>query len=194
MIDHVRQEPIECRRADRTSGAGTQRKGTKARQHLVVLHERGALLVARIDHVGPSGPPDGVAVCVHLEQVLSLASGETLDSFRLGRARAVELVRRCELLVDELDAVLGIEVQPHGQLIGSDATRKPVRPQPKRAVGAHRASPGRVGARRDQELTVEVEVGGQVAPTADENPRQPAAASSREADAHPVARALHHEG
>ena len=159
-----------------------------------MFHERGALLVARIDHVCPSGSPDGVAIRVHLQQVLSLAPGETLDSFRLDRESPVALVRRRELLGGELDTVLGIEVQPNREIIVSDIAPEPVWSQPKRAVGPHRASPGRVRASGDQELPVEVEVGSQIATASQDNPPQSAALPSGEADAHPVARALHREG
>ena len=85
VIEHVLQRPIVPVAPTGPVGPGP-REGTEAWQNLVMFHEWGALLVARIDHVCPSGPPDRIAIRVHLQQVLSLASGEPLDNFRLGRA------------------------------------------------------------------------------------------------------------
>ena len=83
----------------------------------MALEERLVVVVAGVEDVGARRIADGVAVGVHLQQVLTPASRKSLDRLSLGRVVPIGRGRLRELALGELDAVLGIEVDPDREVV-----------------------------------------------------------------------------
>src|SRR4051794_39851882 len=73
------------------------------------------VFTSRIEHVGTSRPPNRIAICVHLQQILTTAPTAGLVPLVRIRGTGLRVLGRCrpKLVNDALESILSVEVNPH---------------------------------------------------------------------------------